>query len=97
MTKKRIRIDYTVYSPNYQLGDYCRDFRTLQRAMSAARGMGCRARIYRNFNQEYKTGKMVGDWWSCTFYWIWNGSSFTRKLDPSISSDEPSRIYLSAD
>ena len=93
MARKTIRIDYTVYSPNYQPGDGCWDFRTLKKAQSAARGLGLVSRIYRNFNQESKRGKIPHDWWSSGFYWSWNGNEFVRKIDPSVSWTAPMGRY----
>jgi|GEM_PF-2642820 len=84
MAKKALRIDYTVYSPNHQPGESCRDFRTLNKAKSAAFGLGLGSRIYRNFNLESKRDKILRDWWSSKFYWTWTGHSFFRKIDPSI-------------
>jgi hypothetical protein len=84
MPKKTVRIDYTVYRPGHQPGDTCGDFRTFKRAMSAARGLGRGSRIYRNFNEESKHGKIPHNWWSCKIYWMWNGNSFIRSLDPSV-------------
>jgi hypothetical protein len=84
MARKTLRIDYTVYPPNHQPGDGCWDFRTLNKAKSAARGLGLASRIYRNFNQESKRGRIPHDWWSTKFYWTWNGHAFVRKIDPSI-------------
>jgi hypothetical protein len=82
MAKKKIRIDYTVYPPNHRPGDICLDFRTLRRAMSAARGFGNGALVFRNFNQEYKRGKAFGEWWTGRYFWTWNGFSFVRTIDP---------------
>jgi hypothetical protein len=84
MARKTLRINYTVYVPNYQPGAGCWDFRTLTKAKSAARGLGLGSRIYRNFNQESKRAKIPHDWWSSKFFWTWNGHSFVRKIDHSI-------------
>jgi hypothetical protein len=79
MAIRRIQIDYTVYSPNYRPGvGVCLDFRNLQRAKSRARGLGAGARVYRNFNQKNKKGQILGDWWSCDRYWLWDGATFKR-------------------
>jgi hypothetical protein len=86
MAKKTLRIDYTVYAPNYQPGAGCWDFRTLNKARSAARGLGSGSRIYRNFNLESKRGRMPHDYWSSKFYWIWNGHLFVRKIDLSVEA-----------
>jgi hypothetical protein len=84
MARKTMRIDYTVYAPNHQPGGFCRDFRTLKKAKSAARGLGLASRIYRNFNLESNRGKIPHDWWSSKFYWTWNGLAFIRNIDLSI-------------
>ena len=81
MAIRRIRIDYTVYPPNYQRGGTCWDFRTLRRAKTAARGLGSGSRVYRNFNQTNKRGQILGDWWSGKYFWAWSGNFFCRKLD----------------
>jgi hypothetical protein len=81
MAIERIRIDYTVYPPNHQRGGICWDFRTFSRAKTAARGLGCGSRVYRNFNQTNKRGQALGDWWGGEHFWIWDGKSFCRKLD----------------
>ena len=86
MARKKLRIDYTVYVPNYQPGAGCWDFRTLNKAKSAACGLGSGSRIYRNFNLESRRGKVPHDWWSSKFYWTWNGHSFVRKIDRSIEA-----------
>jgi hypothetical protein len=86
MAKKKLRIDYTLYSPSHRPGDVCWDFRTLSKAKSAARGLGIDSRIYQNFNLESKRGKIPHDYWSSTFYWMWNGKLFVRKIDRSVES-----------
>ena len=60
MAIKRIKIDYTVYTPNYHPGDGCWDLRNFERAKQRARGLGIGSRIYRNFNQTNKRGKDSG-------------------------------------
>jgi len=81
MAIRRIRIDYTVYPPNHRRGDTCWDFRTFNRAKTAARSLGGGSRIYRNFNQTNKRGMVLGDWWSSKRFWTWNGKYFCRELD----------------
>jgi hypothetical protein len=81
MAIKRIKIDYTVYSPNYHPGDGCWDLRNLERAKQRARGLGAGSRIYRNFNQTNKRGEILADWWTGLHYWTWTGAQFLRKLD----------------
>ena len=81
MAIKRIKIDYTVYAPNFHPGDGCWDLRTLESAKRKARGLGIGSRIYRNFNQTNKRGKILGDWWSGSHYWRWTGDLFLRRFD----------------
>jgi hypothetical protein len=64
MAIQRVKIDYTVYAPNYQQGAGCWDLRTLERAKQRARGLGEGSCIYRNFNQTNKRGQILGDWWT---------------------------------
>lgn len=78
MAIHRIRIDYTVYSPNYAPGEGpCWDFGTFTKAKRKARGLGIGALVYRNFNQTNKGGA-VGDWWGNRYFWRWTGSHFER-------------------
>lgn len=86
---KRIRIDYTVYPPNFSPGDGCWDFRTFQRAKSASRSLGIGARIYRNFNKRGRAGE-VEDWWSGKLFWLWNGNAFQRRPggDVNVTSSQ---------
>jgi hypothetical protein len=81
MAIKRIKIDYTVYPPNYHPGDGCWDLRNFERAKQRAHGLGAGSRIYRNFNQTNKRGKILGDWWTGAHFWTWTGSLFLRRLD----------------
>lgn len=81
MAIHRIRIDYTVYGPNFKPGEGpCWDFRTFSNARRKARVLGAGTRIYRNFNQTNK-GSVVGDWWSGKYYWRWTGSRFQRFIE----------------
>jgi hypothetical protein len=81
MAIKRIKIDYTVYPPNYHHGDGCWDLRNFERAKQRARGLGAGSRIYRNFNQTNKRDQILGDWWTGKHFWTWNGVSLHRKTD----------------
>jgi hypothetical protein len=84
MAIERIRIDYTVYSPNYQPGKgLCLGFDTFQKAKARARGLGAGSRVYRNFNQRNKKGQVLGDWWTADRYWLWDGTHFRRLPDSS--------------
>jgi hypothetical protein len=80
---KRVRIDYPVYSANYQPGEgECWDFTTVRGARAKARKFGVGAVVVRNFNQADRPGKS-GDWWQTSFCWLWNGVSF-RKAYPVL-------------
>jgi hypothetical protein len=78
----RIKIDYTVYPPDFKPGESpCWDFRTFTKAKRKARGLGVGGRVYRNFNQTNKRGRILGDWWGSKFFWRWNGSTFARCVE----------------
>ena len=83
MAIRRVRIDYTLYPPNYTPGEgICCDFLTLERAKRCARGLGRGTIIVRNFNQTDKDSRP--DWWQDRRYWFFSGVSFRRVLpDPS--------------
>lgn len=84
MAIERIKIDYTVYSPDYRPGEeLCLGFDTFQKAKSRARGLGVGSRVYRNFNQRNKKGEMLGNWWTADHYWLWDGTVFKRRPDSS--------------
>jgi|SRR5258708_7572392 hypothetical protein len=76
---QRIRIDYTVYPPDFKPGESpCWDFRTFTKAKFRARVLGVGARVYRNFNQTNKRGQPLGDWWGDKYFWRWTGTRFQR-------------------
>jgi hypothetical protein len=78
----RIRIDYTVYTPDYKTGEGgCWDFRTFAKAKRKAQGLGVGARVYRNFYQIAKRGRLLGDWWGDKHFWSWSGSRFDRRRE----------------
>lgn len=80
MGLKRVRIDYTVYSPRYVPGEgVCFDYRTLQKAKAGATRYGAGSHIYRNFNQESKNQKFIGDWWQADRCWLWDGKCSKNK------------------
>jgi hypothetical protein len=82
MAIRRIKIDYTVYPPNFKPGESpCWDLRTFERAKRRARDLGVGSRVYRNFNQTNKRGRILGDWWGGKFYWRWDGSVFERFVE----------------
>ena len=82
MAIRRIRIDYTVYTPNYHPGEgECWDLQTLTKAKKKAQGFGVGATIFRNYNQRNKKGMILGDWWQDDRFWLWDGVSFRRKPD----------------
>src|SRR6266702_7736580 len=58
MAIRRMKIDYTVYSPNYEPGmGLCLDFRNLQKTKSRARGLGVGARVYRTSTRRTGRGR----------------------------------------
>jgi hypothetical protein len=72
---KRVRIDYTVYSPDYTPGiGECWDHRTLRGAREKARKLGVGSLIVRNFNRSQPM-----DWWQSTFCLVWDGFAFKRR------------------
>jgi len=77
--RKRIQLDYTIYSPNYtrETGE-CWDFIKFKRAQNKARAFGPGAKIIRNFNQRDQTVEL--DWWQGFYCWIWDGQDFYRRL-----------------
>jgi hypothetical protein len=89
MAIERIRIDYTVYSPNYRPEEgLCLDFGTFTKAKARARNLGAGSRVYRNFNQKNKNGQVLGDWWWDDRYWRWDGATFKRfPADSDVTAD----------
>jgi hypothetical protein len=85
MAIRRIRVDYTVYPPNFQPGrDVCWDFMTVTKAKARARQLGPGSRVYRNYNQTNKRGKPLGNWWGGKAY-VWTGDAFERIFkDPNL-------------
>jgi hypothetical protein len=78
---RRIRIDYTVYPPDFIPGKSpCWDFLTFTKAKRKARSLGPGASIYRNFNQTNK-GQPLGDWWGAKYFWVWSGSGFKKRRE----------------
>jgi hypothetical protein len=71
---KRVRIDYTIYSPDYVPGTgECWDYPTLRGAKAKAQELGVGSLIVRNFNRSNPM-----DWWQSTFCWIWDGFAFRK-------------------
>jgi putative SOS response-associated peptidase YedK len=60
---KRVRIDYTIYSPDYDpdIGE-CWDYRTLRGGRKKAQELGVGSLVVRNFNRNRPV-----DWWQPTF------------------------------
>jgi len=83
MAIRRIRIGYTLYSPDYKReSGLCLDFATFGSAKRRARGLGRGSNIVRNFNQRSKDGST--DWWQDERCWYFDGAGFQRVLpDPS--------------
>jgi len=93
---KGLRIDYTIYSPDYS-GDpklrtgECWDFHTIRGARKKAKELGVGSLVVRNFNREHTEG-VVDIWWQSPYCWVWNGFAFKKvyplgekkwKIDPS--------------
>jgi len=77
---KRVRIDYTSYSPGYAPGvGECWDNRTLRGARKKAQELGVGSLIVRNFNRN----KPPMDWWQSTFCWMWDGFAFRKRYSLS--------------
>ncbi len=76
---KRVRIDYTVYSPNYVPGTgECWDHRTMRGARKKAQGLGVGSLVVRNLNRDHPS-----DWWQSTFCWVWDGLAFKKSFSQS--------------
>jgi hypothetical protein len=74
VSMKRVRIDYTIYSPDYAPGKgECWDYPTLRGARKKAQELGVGSLIVRNFNRNKPM-----DWWQSTFCWMWNGFVFRK-------------------
>jgi len=70
------RINYTVYSPNYEPGRDCWEYRTVTKARLAAIKLGVGARLRRNVNVMDKNQTEV-DWW-VERVWEWDGKRFVN-------------------
>lgn len=89
---KRVRIDYTIYSPDYSGDrksriDQCWDFPTIAGARKKAKELGVGSLVIRNFNRSWPS-----DWWQTRFCWVWDGFAFKKvypvdekkwRVDPS--------------
>ena len=88
---KRVRIDYTIYSPDYAPGiGECWDYRTLRGARKKAQELGVGSLIVRNFNRN----KPV-DWWQSTFCWMWDGFAFKKSCSLSEKQWKADSLSLS--
>lgn len=78
---KRTRISYTLYSPNYsyapQAGE-CWEYGTIRVAKRKAQSLGIGSVFVRDFTQEDRAGRFVGEWWQTQFCWVWNGLEFRK-------------------
>ena len=93
MAIKQIRIDYTVYSPDYEPGEGLRnDFPTLERAKRSARDLGTGSVIVRNFNQTDKDGGV--DWWQVDRCWYFAGLHFRRASPSPRNKSHPLPMQL---
>jgi len=82
MAHHSIRINYTLYSPNYERATgLCLDFDTLERAKRRARDLGSGTIFVRNFDRTNKYGTI--DWWQAERFWLFDGAEFKKVLpDP---------------
>ena len=72
---KGVKIDYTIYSPNYARGTgECWDTRTFRAARKKAQKLGVGSIVVRNFNRNTPP-----DWWQSTFCYMWDGFDFRKK------------------
>ena len=74
MSMKRVRIDYTIYSPEYDRSTgECWENGTMRGARKKAQELGVGSLIVRNFNRMKPM-----HWWQSTFCWMWDGSAFRK-------------------
>ena len=75
---KGLRIDYTIYSPDYAPGaGECWDYPTFRGARRKAKTLGIGSLLVRNFNREHTEG-VVDIWWQSTYCWVWDGLVFRK-------------------
>jgi hypothetical protein len=75
---KGLRIDYTIYSPDYAPGaGECLDYPTFRGAKRKAKALGAGSLVIRNFNRE-KVNGVVNIWWQSPYCWVWNGLVFQK-------------------
>ena len=91
MSMKRVRIDYTIYSPGYTPGTgECWDCRTLRGARKKAQELGVGSHIVRNSNRNKPM-----DWWQSTFCWMWDGFAFRKSYSLSEKKWEVDSLSVS--
>jgi hypothetical protein len=84
MAIRRVRINYTLYSPDYDRATgVCLDFDTLDSAKRRARDLGTGTMIVRNFDVSNKDGST--EWYQAERFWIFDGRSFWR-AHPDLNS-----------
>ncbi len=77
MAIRRIRINYTLYSPEYERATgLCLDFDTFAAAKQRACGLGIGTVLVRNFDRVDKDGNT--DWWQDGRCWLFDGRQFVR-------------------
>ncbi len=85
---RRVRVDYTVYSPGYIPGRDSQgrpqdghgelwDCATFRSAKRVAKRLGIGSQIVRNFNQAFWPDGS-GDWWQMRFCRVWDGLAFRK-------------------
>jgi hypothetical protein len=88
---KRVRIDYTIYSPDYAPGiGECWDYPTLRGARKKAQELGVGSLIIRNFNRNKPM-----NWWQSKFCWVWDGFTFRKSCSLSEEKWKVDRSSLS--
>jgi hypothetical protein len=91
VSMKRVRIDYTIYSPDYAPGiGECWDYRTFRGARKKAQDLGVGSLIVRNFNRNKPM-----DWWQSTFCWVWDGSVLSKRYSLSEKKWKVDSLILS--
>jgi hypothetical protein len=76
MAIRRVKIDHTVYPPNFvPHKNACWNVRTIAKARLLAKRFGTGSLIYTNFNQTNKKGRTLGGFWDGKVL-EWTGAAF---------------------
>jgi hypothetical protein len=91
MAIHRIRIDYSVYPPDFVPGTgKLWETRTIAKARLIAKKLGAGSLVYTNFNQTNKKGEVLGGFWDGKVV-EWTGTTFrnvTAKMKNVIKRGE---------